>query len=167
MEHGCGKLFFAADLDGHRSGCALDCLPRMATQTRSFPTMSNEPSDPDAAPRRRGFVRRNWGVLVFAASALLISALDAHVDISPRMFLSIREGNIGWTDHRTSVVCYLESLQPETGVRWKAPQFGGRIRFGGRFASVPMWLLLMMAVTWIAFREWQRKRATKGKACPG
>jgi hypothetical protein len=50
--------------------------------------------------------------------------------------------------------------------QWDKPRFGKYPRWetddvGTRFA-LPLWFLLTPPFTWIAFREWRRKRVGKG-----
>jgi hypothetical protein len=150
----------------------------MATPTRSFPIMSNEPSDPDAAPRLRGFVRRNWLALVLFIGVNLSTPIDAkvsHMESGGFIDLSLSDGYLDLYYGQTSSGLLLSLTQSaayvETDFTCTVPSFGGLPILDSSLVrsriALPLWLFAAALGSWIAFREWRRKRAAKGKAGPG
>jgi hypothetical protein len=147
----------------------LDHRPRMAAKTRRFAAMSTEPAQPDTAPRPKGFVRRNWWLLLFVCFCLCLSVVGASVRTRSGFLGAVSEGQV--VVGRDQIF----TAPARTNVRWQfelvKPQFAGLPKWqdkGGLTAFfLPLWLPVGVLSGWIAFREWRRKRAAKGKACSG
>jgi hypothetical protein len=84
-------------------------------------------------------------------------------------FLGVSEGSAffgQYPGNRTSF-----NRDPEFQFRLASPQVGEWLQFyqSGQVADfgfgIPFWIFIVLASTWIAFREWRRKRAAKGKPC--
>jgi hypothetical protein len=144
----------------------LDCLPQVATETRSSPAMNLEPGHTDPAPRPKGFVRRNWVALLLMPSFLLLSVLNAFLAVHPGFAIFARDGEIlvgvaSWESFE---------LQPArviaARVQWSKAHWGTWVRWISspleKILVVPIWLPLSFVPVWVAFREWRRKRAANG-----
>jgi hypothetical protein len=118
-------------------------------------------------------VRRNWGALVVILSLASFTMIDAigHLFFTGRTInLYFFEGNVGVTSFESK-----SRVAPRKrfffDAQFHAPIFstsGGYYPSkGGFIASVPLCAPAALFAVWIAFREWRRKRAAKGKACPG
>jgi hypothetical protein len=140
----------------------------MATETRSVPAMNVEPGQTDAAQRSKGFVRRNWLASVLVASALLMSSLQvSFFRETPAQSFNVHLFN------GTLSICYwhlsshnfdlFSFATPSLGIGslpgWFESSFFGEKTVEG--VIIPVWVLLLCPLAWIAFREWRRK----GTAC--
>jgi hypothetical protein len=130
--------------------------------------MNVEPAHTDAAPRPKGFVRRNWLPLTCLVSLIPLAFLQGGfriVNTASTTTIILKDGIVYAATSRVYLspepfaICapclawdWLPFLVIETPTRWRC--------------GTPLWLPLLIFVIWIAFREWWRKRAAKGKACP-
>jgi hypothetical protein len=124
-----------------------------------------EPTHPSEAPRPKGFLRRNWLALLFYAFFQFLTVFDFWWEkptSDSGIAISTYRGNI-WVrklvwgrDHFT--------------YRFVRPAFGHVPSVnvdGDRWEIlIPLWLPILIPVSWIAFREWRRKRAVEGKSRP-
>jgi hypothetical protein len=139
----------------------------MAAETRSFPAMNVEPTHPSEAKRPKGFVRGNWGAMLFVAGLLILSFLRFAVLVGGAKigFLVLaRDGCIGFSiTEQTQDVPFVS----ESRIRWASFAIGSNFAFGteaGLRMNLPIWCVAVLPLAWIAFREWRRKRAAKGSA---
>jgi hypothetical protein len=85
-------------------------------------------------------------------------------------FFGVENGNAIFEQHPGDLT--ISNSDPRFAFRWTPPDFGDwtqfhRVTNSDSFGFViPLWIILALAVLWITFREWQRKRAAKGKPCP-
>jgi hypothetical protein len=130
-----------------------------------------EPEQPSEATRPKGFVRRNWGVLTLCACTLPLFLLKAHVS-GPTGFHHYGYV-IGVYDGKVLVSFLPKWLLPENAwdILIEAPRsiatFPAVVQHehaGVYGVTAPLWVLLSLFTAWIAFREWRRHRAAKGKA---
>jgi hypothetical protein len=120
-----------------------------------------EPAQSDATPRPKGFVRRNWGAgLVLILSAVL-SCTTVYVHERDWMF-SCADGEISILYAPKWIVSNgIELSVPRVGLS-KMPRYEFNQFFEEHFMQgivLPIWFCLGLSVSWIAFREWRRKRA--------
>jgi hypothetical protein len=105
------------------------------------------------------------------ALLFLVSCLACTVADFGR-FLPIGNGTAGCYGGDLSLMTYppsrIWSLIPAEG-GCHAPRFGTGFEYRRDeewlTVNVPIWCPLALLATWIAFREWRRKRAAKGKLC--
>jgi hypothetical protein len=122
-----------------------------------------EPGQETETPRRKGFWRRNWVALLAFASSLAVSTVNLDFFIPPRWGMGCFDGDLFLN------VGPFTSSSGGGKIEWNGLQFGGKFYYsdddGFVGIVIPIWAPLAVLATWIAFREWRRKRAAKGKPC--
>jgi hypothetical protein len=121
-----------------------------------------EPGQTSEAKRSRGFLGRNWFLLLWLFALLPLSSLFLVLYVPPRIEVLCVHGDLTFGVSRFALKSLFEA-------GWKTPRLGSGARFYedpmGYWLTIPIWLPLALLLFWITFREWRRKRAAKGNAC--
>jgi hypothetical protein len=149
----------------------------MAAEARSLQGMTTDPSQTHPSPRPKGFVRRNWCALALLVWSIALACVGVRLRFNVAghpVCLSSFEGGVAMviSDEGGTAPLSLEHY-------FRRPNFGFRTGSDYAFAwpglegiryfhfRIALWMILLVPAAWIALREWRRKRAAKGKACPG
>jgi hypothetical protein len=131
-----------------------------------------EPGQTDPALRPKGFVRRNWGALLFFGSFLFLTVFHFTIIIRPKIGIGCREGDPSLMVAHDGKMEISPAHRVPGFARWfarywkaefAAPRLGGVVKMKTddviHLVVVPLWLPLSLLAAWMAFREWRRKHA--------
>jgi hypothetical protein len=125
-----------------------------------------ETSQPGAAPRPKGFVRRNWIALALLASTLPMSCLEVHLMRSSKFStvqFHLSDGVFAfayWSDPLSVSHASFGFSAPSWGLATVPHYFSSFFKRSKQVQgyATPLWAPILCLVMWIAFREWRRKR---------